>query len=69
MVAAYKAAVGVWGMRPRDFWELDPQEFWWQRDARAQQVAGKNTYAGGLTESEVREIHAELVERGELTHG
>jgi hypothetical protein len=56
VAAAYKAAIGRWGMKPRDFWALAPTEFWWMVEAKKP----KKTYAGGMTEHEVAELYGEM---------
>ena len=40
-------------MQPSEFWQLHPKEFWWLVEANR----APKTYAGGMTESEVREIY------------
>lgn len=52
-------------MRPADFWALTPAEFWWLADAKKP----RKTYAGGMTEAEVAELHDELVDMGALSDG
>lgn len=54
VVAAFQLAVGKWGMSPRDFWELHPEEFWLIVEAR-QPVK----MYGKMTEAEVAQICAE----------
>lgn len=54
---AYGAAVGSWGISPRDFWSLHPDEFWWISAAKKP----VKTY-GKMTEAEVEEIYEDELE-------
>ena len=49
---AFKAAVGQWGLRPKDFWRLTPREVWWLAEAKR-----PPKMYGSLTESEVRDLY------------
>jgi len=43
-----------WGMRPKDFWSLTPDEFWWHVELRKPvKMYGK------MTEQEVEQIYKE----------
>jgi hypothetical protein len=48
-------------MSPREFWRMQPFEFWWQFDARRP----KKTY-GPFTEDEYHELYDEMAEHGYL---
>lgn len=51
---AYGAAVGVWGVRSKDFWRMHPVEFWTLAEAK---IPPKNY--GSMTEAEVAQIYNE----------
>jgi len=40
-------------MRPREFWAMHPDEFWWLAEASRP----RKVYAGGMTEDEVAELY------------
>lgn len=52
-------------MRPRDFWALYPDEFWWLADARKP----PKTYAGGLSEADVADLYEDLKRQGAFQNG
>lgn len=57
--------MGRWGVRPKDFWAMSPWEFWTLAEAHKPQPA----YAGGLSESDVAELHEEMVSWGAFANG
>jgi hypothetical protein len=40
---SYQLAVGVWGIPPGDFWEMDLEEWFWIYDAKTPRDAKKET--------------------------
>ncbi len=58
--AAYKAAVGAWGIQPSEFWGMQPWEFW--------QLADFHRVPpdyGSMSETEVERIYRETYGDGE----
>lgn len=62
----YRLAVGLWGIQPSEFWNLDTEEWWWIADAHRPRDQVK-TYAGTLTQNDVEELD-EWLRQAEQTH-
>lgn len=58
----YKLVVGQGWVSRTEFWSMHPVEVFWLIDARMP----KKTYAGGMSEDEVADIHAHLKREGHL---
>lgn len=48
---AYKTARD-WGMQPSEFWNLSPQEWWWEADAKIRLGKQLKIGRGGISEAD-----------------